>query len=107
MLLNFSKIIEFFFCFSYITEPSTSPLVILGEAGCGKSVLSSKIAYNIHSWLPSCGFVLRYIGLTPLSSDLTSLLGLIAEQLSVLIKGTPCIGPHVSFYSILSFKNHQ
>lgn len=93
--------------FSYIIEPSTSPLVILGEAGCGKSVLSSKIAYNIHSWLPSCGFILRYIGLTPLSSDLTSLLGLIAEQLSVLIKGTPCIGPHVSFYSILPFKNHQ
>jgi ABC-type glutathione transport system ATPase component len=45
---------------SYLTGSSTSPLVVYGKSGCGKSVLSAKIAQNIHTWMPECSFVLRY-----------------------------------------------
>lgn len=44
---------------AYLTNSSTSPLVIHGKSGSGKSVLSAKIAQNIHTWIPECSFVLR------------------------------------------------
>lgn len=44
---------------SYLTGSSTSPLIVYGKSGCGKSVLSAKIAQNIHTWIPECSFILR------------------------------------------------
>lgn len=44
---------------AYLVGNSTTPLVVYGKTGCGKSVLSAKIAQNIHSWIPECSFVLR------------------------------------------------
>jgi transcriptional regulator with AAA-type ATPase domain len=44
---------------AYLTGSSTSPLVVYGKTGCGKSVLSAKIAQNIHTWIPECSFILR------------------------------------------------
>lgn len=44
---------------AYLTGSSTSPLVVYGKPGCGKSVLSAKIAQNIHTWIPECSFILR------------------------------------------------
>lgn len=67
-----------------------------GKSGCGKSVLAAKVAQNIHSWLPSCSFVLRYANLTPHSADIVAILGSIAEQVCYLLTGKCCIGPHVS-----------
>lgn len=46
---------------NYITGSSTTPLVIFGKSGSGKSVLSAKIAENIHNWMPECGFVMRFV----------------------------------------------
>lgn len=43
----------------YLTGSSTSPLVVHGKTGSGKSVLSAKIAQNIHTWIPECSFILR------------------------------------------------
>lgn len=44
----------------YLTGTSTSPLVVHGRTGSGKSVLSAKIAQNIHTWIPECSFILRW-----------------------------------------------
>jgi DNA replication protein DnaC len=44
---------------AYLTGSSTSPLVVYGKPGCGKSVLSAKIAQSIHTWIPECSFILR------------------------------------------------
>lgn len=44
---------------AYLTGSSTSPLVVYGKTGCGKSVLSAKIAQDIHAWIPECSFILR------------------------------------------------
>ena len=43
----------------YLTGSSTSPLIVHGKSGSGKSVLSAKIAQNIHTWIPECSFILR------------------------------------------------
>ncbi|XP_055636203.1 uncharacterized protein LOC129775455 isoform X2 [Toxorhynchites rutilus septentrionalis] len=74
---------------SYLTSNSQKPLVIYGKTGAGKSVLMAKISQNIHTWLPECYLVLRYVNLTTMTSDVTSLLGSITEQVSVLVKGAP------------------
>lgn len=71
---------------AYVSGSSTEPLIVHGKTGSGKSVLSAKIAQNIHSWIPECSFALRYANLTAMSSDLTSILGTITEQISVLLK---------------------
>lgn len=73
----------------YLTSSRRKPLVIFGKTGAGKSALVAKISQNIHTWLPDSHLVLRYANLTTLSSDVTSLLGSITEQISVLVKGVP------------------
>lgn len=82
---------------SYLHGNSRKPLVIYGKAGSGKSVLSAKISQNIHSWIPECSFALRFSNLTPISSDLTSLLATITEQVSVLVNVAPTKCDHVRF----------
>lgn len=43
-------------------------------------------------------FSFRYVGLTAQTSGITSLIGQICEQVSVLTTGTYAVGPHVSIY---------
>lgn len=81
---------------AYLTGDSASPLVIYGSRGCGKSVLAARIAANVHQWIPECSLVLRFVGLTALSSDLTSILSTIVEQISVLLKLPTNKKEHVS-----------
>jgi hypothetical protein len=80
----------------YVTSNSVRPLIVYGKPGCGKSVLTAKIAQSVHNWLPECGLVLRYVGLTQMSLDLTSILGSIVEQVAVLTTGSSPFINHVS-----------
>ncbi|XP_062545784.1 uncharacterized protein LOC134212179 [Armigeres subalbatus] len=73
----------------YLTSNRRKPLVVFGKTGAGKSVLVAKISQNIHTWLPESHLVLRYTNLTAMSSDVTSLLGSITEQISVLVNSVP------------------
>lgn len=56
-----SKLIPVLNHFSYITQTSSEPLVVFGKPGCGKSVLSAKVALDVHTWLPDCNFVIRCV----------------------------------------------
>ncbi|EDV32030.1 uncharacterized protein Dana_GF14243 [Drosophila ananassae] len=78
----------------YIRDSTAQPLVISGARGCGKSVLVSKIMENVHRWKPEAQLILRYANLSARSSDLTSLLGSMANQMSVLETGHQCQVPH-------------
>ncbi|XP_062123664.1 uncharacterized protein LOC133837031 [Drosophila sulfurigaster albostrigata] len=78
----------------YIRDATAQPLVVSGARGSGKSVLVSKIMENVHRWKPEAQLVLRYANLSARSSDLTSLLGSIANQMSVLETGQQCQVPH-------------
>ncbi|XP_061399057.1 uncharacterized protein LOC133334745 [Musca vetustissima] len=71
----------------YIKDNTPHPLIVSGPSGCGKSVFISKIAENIHRWKPEVNLILRYANLTARSSDLVSMLGSIAYQMSVLAYG--------------------
>uniref|UniRef100_A0A182QHQ1 Nephrocystin 3-like N-terminal domain-containing protein n=1 Tax=Anopheles farauti TaxID=69004 RepID=A0A182QHQ1_9DIPT len=74
----------------YLTSASRGkPLVVYGTMGAGKSVFMAKLSQNLHTWLPESNLVMRYANLTMQSSDVTTLLGSITEQISVLIKGVP------------------
>lgn len=84
---------------NYLTGNSTLPLIVFGRQGGGKSVLSAKIAQSIHTWMPECSFILRYANLTAISSDLTSILSTIAEQITALLKVPPIRCEHVCFKS--------
>lgn len=80
----------------YLTKPSSEPLIIFGSFGCGKSALSAKVEQLIHSWLPDCCFILRYTGLTEISSNVNTLIGSVTEQLYYYTYTKPYDGPHVS-----------
>ncbi|KAL7029565.1 hypothetical protein ACKWTF_006289 [Chironomus riparius] len=94
---------------SYLNGNSTSPLIVYGKNGSGKSVLSAKIAQSIHTWIPECSFVLRYSNLTAISSDITSILSTITEQISVLLKESPneCIHTQQSYTKLFSRLIHK
>ncbi|XP_064539174.1 uncharacterized protein LOC135428962 [Drosophila montana] len=78
----------------YIRDGTAQPLVISGARGSGKSVLVSKIMENVHRWKPEAQLVLRYANLSARSSDISSLFGSIANQMSVLETGQQCQVPH-------------
>ncbi|XP_054743160.1 uncharacterized protein LOC129247842 [Anastrepha obliqua] len=78
----------------YLKDNTQWPLVISGASGCGKSVLASKIMENVQRWKPDATLILRYVNLTVRSSDLTSLLGSITDQLSILANGCQCNCDH-------------
>jgi hypothetical protein len=66
----------------YVRGANRHPLAIWGESGSGKSALMARAAQEIHSDLPRAETVIRFIGWTPESSDIRSLLGSVCLQIS-------------------------
>lgn len=58
--------------------------VLFGESGCGKTSLMAKISMDVKQWLETetATVVVRFIGTTPDSSDVRSLMRSICEQIS-------------------------
>lgn len=70
----------------YIASDSTEPLVIYGRSGCGKSAILAKSALthaDPATAAADCVSVSRFIGATPGSSDLKSLLSDLCRELGV------------------------
>nr|XP_022901761.1 NACHT and WD repeat domain-containing protein 2 [Onthophagus taurus] len=79
---------------SYINGSSTSPLVIYGPEGCGKSTLMARIAQCLTQWLPEAFLILRFIGISAQSSTVEQLLSSITNQCSILTYGHKCYCSH-------------
>ncbi|XP_043227949.1 NACHT and WD repeat domain-containing protein 2-like isoform X1 [Amphibalanus amphitrite] len=69
---------------AYITGPSSKPLVLHGEGGCGKTSLLAKSASLCSEWLaPSKPLlIMRFLGTTPDSSAVTPMLISLCHQIS-------------------------
>ncbi|CAK9296534.1 unnamed protein product [Gordionus sp. m RMFG-2023] len=58
---------------------SQRPIILLGGEGCGKSSFVTQLLTNIHQWFPrdknkSSSIILRYVGLTPKTLNVSQLL---------------------------------
>lgn len=79
---------------SYITSDNTSPLVIYGPGGCGKTTLLARVAQCCQQWLPEAFLILRFIGISAQSSTIEQLLSSITNQCSILTYGHKCYCTH-------------
>lgn len=77
-------------------ESNTTPLVLHGPKGCGKSALVAKAFQAIKTWQPEAYKIIRFTGLTPASGTMEQLLLSIVSQCSVLAGGEDWHCPHVS-----------
>ncbi|XP_069171975.1 NACHT domain- and WD repeat-containing protein 1 isoform X2 [Procambarus clarkii] len=68
----------------YLISDSRVPLIIHGEAGCGKSSLIAKAAERCSEWLVDVPLVVRLVGVTPGSSTTEQVLRSIAEHCCAL-----------------------
>ncbi|KAK9874009.1 hypothetical protein WA026_002362 [Henosepilachna vigintioctopunctata] len=78
----------------YITTSSTSPLVLFGPGGCGKTTLLAKVAQCCSQWLPEAFLILRFIGISEQSSTIEQILSSITNQCSILTYGHKCFCMH-------------
>ncbi|XP_023244499.1 NACHT domain- and WD repeat-containing protein 1-like [Centruroides sculpturatus] len=81
----------------YLEGQSSSPLIVYGPAGCGKTGLMAAVSNLCSSWMPNTAIILRHIGISSESATLERILRSISEHCCSLI------GEHVS----LAFKNMQ
>lgn len=63
---------------AYVQNDSALPLVIHGASGCGKTALLARVAQEIPA---EKNPIVRFIGVTPRSSDLRSLLSSLCQEL--------------------------
>ncbi len=66
----------------YAKKPSNAPLVVFGNPGSGKSALMAKAFEQAQENLPRGGNTIRFIGATPGSSDIRTLLDSLCRQIS-------------------------
>ena len=66
----------------YAKSPNNQPLVIYGESGSGKSALMAEVVEELQSEYMDFGYITRFIGATPASSDIRSLIENICQQVS-------------------------
>ena len=59
---------------SYIRGPSSRPLLVYGPSGSGKSALMARALEHVSESHPQARIISRFIGATPSSTDIRSLL---------------------------------
>jgi len=65
----------------YVRRGDNHPLVVWGVSGSGKSALMARCAELIHQKLPSARLIHRFIGATPASTDIRSLLESLCREI--------------------------
>jgi len=85
----------------YVRNKSPWPLVVHGASGCGKTALLARAAEEIQKTAVNGhqpGVIVRFVGVTPHSSDARSLLSSICQQLRI---NHPCAGELPTDYKAL------
>ncbi|KAK6192030.1 hypothetical protein SNE40_003581 [Patella caerulea] len=74
---------------NYLTSDSQEPCIVYGTSGCGKTSVVAMAANNCRVWLGNkCITLLRFIGTTPKSSAIGSLLLTLTNQINMIYGGT-------------------
>lgn len=84
----------------YLRSDSLYPLAIFGNFEEEISIYTSHIALIFEKIIENTNLVIRYGCVSVVSSEITSLLGSIADQISVVVEGKPCHSNH----TILDYK---
>lgn len=71
-------------CKEYLDSKSSTPLILHGPPGCGKTGLIAKLVGKCGEWLPDAAVVARFVNITPESSTQEHLLRSISEQCCAL-----------------------
>ncbi|XP_076260372.1 NACHT and WD repeat domain-containing protein 2 isoform X2 [Rhynchophorus ferrugineus] len=74
----------------YLGGNATTPLVLVGPHGCGKTTLLARIAAHCPGRLPEAFLVLRFVGISAQSNTIEQLLRSITDQCSILAYGHKC-----------------
>ncbi|MEN6553436.1 MAG: AAA family ATPase, partial [Methanobacterium sp.] len=72
---------------NYLDNPNSKPLIVYGESGSGKSALMGQAVEDLHPNFyktPADNIIVRFIGATPESSDMRSLLEGLSKQISMI-----------------------
>ncbi|CAF0944155.1 unnamed protein product [Didymodactylos carnosus] len=72
---------------SYVLSNETRPCTIYGESGTGKSSIMAEVAIKSPDWFPdpsSVSIIFRFLGTTPLSSDIRRPLFSIMKQICLI-----------------------
>ncbi|XP_055919409.1 uncharacterized protein LOC129951337 [Eupeodes corollae] len=83
----------------YIRSDSLYPLAVFSPPE-EEEVFGSQLAFSLEKLMEDSHLILRYARLTVVSSEVTSLLASIADQVSIIVAGKPCHTQH----SILNYK---
>lgn len=70
---------------NYLENPNSKPLIVYGESGSGKSALMAQVVQDLHPNFyktPVDNVVVRFIGATPETSDIRSLLESLSRQIT-------------------------
>ncbi|XP_030753342.1 NACHT and WD repeat domain-containing protein 2 [Sitophilus oryzae] len=74
----------------YLAGGGTSPLVLVGPNGCGKTTLLARVAAHFPGRLPEAFLVLRFVGISAQSNSIEQLLSSVTDQCSILAYGHKC-----------------
>src|SRR5262249_52442048 len=66
----------------YVRRGGSRPLVLHGQAGCGKSALMAKASADCEAQLAGCRRIARFIGATPATTDIHPLLESLCREIS-------------------------
>ena len=75
---------------TYLTSDKTTPLILHGDMGCGKSAMAAMASKLCDKVLPHSACVVRFVGASPESATLNRVLRSVCEQIAYLY------GEHIS-----------
>ncbi|XP_055836615.1 uncharacterized protein LOC129905216 isoform X2 [Episyrphus balteatus] len=78
----------------YIQSDCLFPLAVFATPEEGMDIFTSQIAFNLENLNQDYHLVVRYAHLTVVTTEITSLLASIADQISIIVAGKPCHSQH-------------
>ena len=94
--------------YNFMKSSNKKPLIIHGPSGSGKTSLMAKAASLFHTWMGKSSFsIVRFLGTSPTSSSIRSVLVSICLQLCSVFGITAPAFDEYNYLQIVQFFSHQ